>query len=189
MQGYCDYLNGVCILQQAVECFIENKGFEDPELREMLHTPGDVKLVTYEGAAEETAKVLISFKRQALAISNVPTLNAGGSRAVFKPQVTVVITISAQTYYLAEKLGQEIAQYIARITNALMFHNINIASVSLSETVTSPEHANFYRNVITVSAGIPHIMWKMETSEDIVNSIRLRTTFNGQDILTTTKEQ
>lgn len=183
MENNCNFLQGVCILQGAVEAYLKERSFYNTDLNEMLPADKDIKFVPYDAQADETAKVLISMTRGTINLANAGVINMPTDTTTGRPGLSIVFTISTQSYYLTEAIGVELLQYISASSGAIRTFNLNIGTIQLSETqVQKDVSPHFYINKIVVQASIPQIMWKLKSSDDILNSIRTNITFNGQTI-------
>lgn len=183
MSEYCDFLQGVCVLQQAISAHVLDNNFYNPELTELIQNVGGVKIIPYDAQADETAKALITIQRDAITLGTKGNLSQSQA-STFLPHIGIQIKISTQSYYLTEKLGQELLQYVASIQSSLRAFNLNIGSISLSPTQNSKEASpNYFVNVISIGGSIPVIMWKTKSSDDILSCIRTNITFNEQNIL------
>lgn len=183
MSEYCDFLQGVCVLQQAISNHVLSKEFYNPELAELIKNTGDIKIIPYDAQADETAKTLIHIQRDNIVLGAKGGLAQNTYTSTFAPQLGIHIIISSQSYYLTEKLGQELLQYIATIQGAIRAFNFNIGSISLTPTKNSKEASpNYFINTITITGSVPITMWKTKSSEDILSCIQTNITFNGQQI-------
>lgn len=184
MPEYCDFLQGVCELQTLVSAHLLLNDFFDPELRELIKNSGDIKVIPYNAQADETAKVLVIMQRGDIVLTPKQSLNYSSRESSYQPALTVSFTISSQSYYITEKLGAELLQYIASISNAIKERNINIGGLSLSPTTNNKEVSpNYFINTLSVNCTIPRTMWKIQTSDDILSTLRLNVKFDGQNIL------
>lgn len=184
MAEYCDFLQGVCILQNALAIHLSTESFYNPELIELTKSTGGVKFIPYDAQADETATTLVTMRRSNIVLGAKGNLTGSIRENAFMPAITIMIHISAQSYYLAEKLGQEILQYIASIQSGLRSFNLNIGSITLTPTENNKERSpNYFTNSIAISGSIPITMWKTQSSDDILSSIKTNITFNGQKIL------
>lgn len=183
MPEYCDFLQGVCVLQQAISAHVLDNNFYNPELPELIKSMGGVKVIPYDAQADETAKVLITMQRDTITLGNRGNLSQAQT-STFSPQIGLHIKISTQSYYLTEKLGQELLQYVASVQGALRAFNLNIGSISLSPTQNNKESSpNYFINTISIGGSVPITMWKTKSSDDILSCIRTNITFNEQNIL------
>lgn len=184
MAEYCDFLQGVCVLQAALDTYVTTGAFYNPELKELVKNAGGVKFVPYDAQADETAKTLITFQRGPISLTSKGSLSSSITSNTFAPNISLIIKVSAQSYYLAEKLGQDLLQYIASIKGGIRSFNLNIGDISLSETTNNREASpNYFVNTLTMHASIPLTMWQTQTSDDILLSIKTNITFNEQKIL------
>jgi hypothetical protein len=156
----------------------------NPELADLVASCGGVVFIPYDTKPLEEAKTAVHIQRGAVTLANAGNLSMNITQASFKPSVPVIVNISSQNYKLTEELGKELLQYMASISKAIEQYNIRIGALQLEPTVTSNEHVNYYATKIIAQCVIPQIFWKIHTSEDILTSIRLGQSFNGQDILT-----
>lgn len=184
MSEYCDFLQGVCVLQQAIANHVLSKEFYNPELAELIKNTGDIKIIPYDAQADETACTLISIRRGNITMGVKGGLTGGLHNSAYTPQLALRIIISSQSYFLTEKLGQELLQYIASIRGGLQAFNLNVGTITLSPTENNKESSpNYFINSVDITASIPITMWKTQSSDDILSSIKTSITFNGQNIL------
>jgi hypothetical protein len=184
MSEYCNFLQGVCVLQQAVSTHILSEKFYNPELVELIKNTGNVKIIPYDAQADETARVLITMRRGNISMGIKGGLTGGVHNNAYTPQLALRIIISTQSYFLTEKLGQELLQYVASIRGGLQAFNLNIGTITLSPTENNKEVSpNYFINSVDITASIPITMWKTQSSDDILSSIKTSITFNGQNIL------
>ena len=183
MENNCNFLQGVCVLQGAVEAYLIERDFYNKDLTEMLPSTKDIKFVPYDTQADETSKVLINMSRGPISLTNTGILNMPSNMTSGKPSLAIIFTISTQNYYLTEALGIELLQYLSAISKSISAFNLNLGQIQLSETqVQKDTSPHFYVNKIVVQASIPQVLWKLKSSDDILNSIRTNITFNGQTI-------
>lgn len=184
MDEYCDFLQGVCILQTALAEHVMHNNFYNPELVELANNTGGIKVIPYDAQADETARALIHVQRDAISLGSMGNLTQNALNSTFAPKINLHIQISTQSYYFTEKLGQEVLQYIASIQGALRNFNFNIGSINLSPTMNNKESSpNYFVNTVNISGSIPITMWKTKTSNDILSCIKTNITFNEQKIL------
>jgi hypothetical protein len=184
MSDYCDFLQGVCVLQTALSDHVLNNKFINPELIELSQATGGVKVIPYDAQADETARAMVILQRGDITLQNKGILSQPSSQSTFTPQLSLMIQVSTQSYYFTEKLGQEILQYVASIQGALRSFNLNIASLSLSPTRNDKTNSpNYFINAVTITGSIPITVWKIQSSEDILSSIKMNIKFSGQKII------
>lgn len=184
MSEYCDFLQGVCVLQQAIDNHISTFSFYNPELPELVKNTGGIKFIPYDAQADETAKALITMRRGNISLGIKGGIGGSAYNNAYTPQLGIQLIISTQSYYLTEKLGQELLQYVASIRGGLQAFNLNIGAVTLTPTVNNRESSpNYFVNTVDITASIPVTMWQTQSSDDILSSIKTSITFNGQNIL------
>lgn len=183
MSGTCDFLQGVCIFQQTIANYLLTGKFYNEELADLIKETGDIKVLAYDAQADETARALVTMRRDTITLNTIPTMNYGVDHVSYKPALSIIITISSQSYALTEKLGAELLQYIAVISKAMGSYNLNIGSIRLSPTTNSPQSPNYFINTISVGCTIPQVLWKMQSDDDILSTLKLNIKFDGQNIL------
>lgn len=184
MSDKCNFLQGVCVLQNAIASYVESEDFYDDDLSSLIKQTGGVKVIPFDAQADETAKTIITMRRDNIVLAPKQSLNAPSTVSSYRPQLTVRVIISAQTYYLAEKLGVELLQFVGSISNLLVPHHINIGGLTLTETQNNIESSpNYFVNQLVISCTIPQLMWKRQVSDDILSTMKLNIKFDGKDIL------
>lgn len=184
MDNKCNFLQGVCVLQNVIETYLNTGDFYEPELAEMLKQSGGVKVIPFDAQADETAKTVITMRRDNIVLAPKQSLNFSSNTSGYKPQVSLRLIISSQAYYLTEKLGIELLQFIGSISNMMSPYHINIGSLTLTETQNNTETSpNYFVNQLVIACAIPQLMWKRQVSDDILSTMKLNIKFDGQDIL------
>lgn len=184
MADECNFLSGVCALQQAVHNYLLVGDFYDSSIKDMLDKSGGITFVPYDSQADETAKTLITMRRGDLIMQPRSNINETPDVVAYNPSVTLEFTVSAQSYRLAEKLGQELIQLLAILSKSTAEVNLHIGGLQLTPTQNSLEGSpNYFSCKVTANCGIPLTMWKLDNSDDILTIIKINTDFNGQDIL------
>lgn len=184
MSEYCDFLQGVCVLQTALSEHVLHNNFYNPELVELAKSTGGVKVIPYDAQADETARALIIMKRGAITLGSKGALTQNTTTSTFSPQLSLEIQISTQSYYFTEKLGQEVLQYVASIQGAIRSFNLYIGAITLTPTINNKEASpNYFINTVGITGSVPITMWKTKTSDDILSCIKTNITFNEQKIL------
>lgn len=185
MENNCNFLQGVCMLQEAIETYLNGGSFYNSELNEQLAKPNAFKFVPYDAKADETSKVLICMQRGEIVLENVGTLSTDSNTVSRKPKLSISLTISTQSYNLTEAIGAELLQFITVISKKITAYNLNIGAIQLSPTQVDMQQApQFYIAKIGISASIPQVVWKLQPNDSIVNSIRFNVNINGQHMLT-----
>lgn len=184
MPEYCDFLQGVCVLQSAIHEHLISDRIYNPEVAELIKNCGGIKFIPYDAQADETATALITMRRDNIVLGGQANLAGSKTSSAFRPNIGLQVHISTQSYYFTEKLGQELLQYVASIQSAMRAFNLNIGSLALSPTTNNKEASpNYFINTLAITGSIPLTMWKIQTSDDILSCIRTNITFNGQNIL------
>jgi hypothetical protein len=185
MSDNCNILQGVCVLQAAVEAYLQNNSFYNTELNEKLSKSNSVKFVPYDAKADETAKVLVCMRRGPIILEHTGTMGTGTDTVSRKPKLSIRFIISSQSYSLTEALGLELLQFITVISKRIGAYNLNIGTIQLSETQVEPQHSpQFYIATVDLTASIPQVVWQLQANDSIVNSIRFNVNINGQRVLT-----
>lgn len=186
MAEQCNLLQGVCVLHNAITTYLYQGKFQDPDLTSLLKTAGGVKVIPYDAQASETATALVTMSRETLELKSRQSLAHSSQQSSFTFGLNLAIVISTQSYFLTEKLGTELLQYIAAISNMLPAYNLYVGGLSLSKTQNNLEASpNYFINTITLNCSIPQAVWKNESSDDILSTLRLNIKFDGQNILST----
>lgn len=185
MSDKCNILQGVCVLQEAVDAYLQNKDFYNTELNDKLGKNNSIKFVPYDAKADETSKVLICMRRGPLILENAGTMGTDSNTVSRKPKLAISFLISTQSYSLTEALGLELLQFITVISKKIGAYNLNIGTIQLSETQVDPQQSpQFYIAKVDLSASIPQVLWQLQANDSIVNSIRFNVNINGQRVLT-----
>ena len=185
MSNNCNFLQGVCILQEVVESYLKGGSFYNDNLAEHLSKQDAVKFLPYDAKADETAKILVCMRRGPIILENVGTLSTDSNTVARKPKLAIRFIISTQSYNLTEALGAELLQFITVISKKMSMYNLNIGTIQLSETQVEPQQApQFYIATVEVNASIPQVLWQLQANDSIVNSIRFNVNINGQRVLT-----
>lgn len=184
MKEECNILDSICVLQNLVANYLTQPEMLGEELSELIKNSGGVKFIPYDAQANETAGTLITMSRESIAFTPKQSIAQSVYQSSHKVAITLIFTISAQSYFLAEKLGESLVRYLASISNAMNNYNLNISSLVLSKTQNNLDQSpNYFFNTITIGGSIPQVVWKIQSSDDILSTLKLNIKFDGQDVL------
>lgn len=179
MEDSCDFLSGVCLLQGAIEGYLQSMDFYNPELHEMLQTTGGVKFLPYDAQPDETAKTIVTVRRDTITLNPQNNMIASSDVVAYHPSIPLQIIISSQSYRLTEKLGQELLQLAAVLSKSAPLAKLNIGGLQLSPTVNDKDNSpNYFICKVSMNCSMPLTMWKIDNSSDILTSVKLNTKFN-----------
>lgn len=175
-------LEGICILQETVEEFLNSRQFQNPALADML--PCDFEFII--GNAETTipaelANPEITLKRSDLQLNviNPNPLTAFGS-TVAQPNLSLEFEIKTAYYRLSEALTLELGQFLLVVAPYIRQYNLNLANVICGSVHRSRDTTpDYYFSKVTVNASIPITTWKYPVIDGILRSISLNVKING----------
>lgn len=175
-------LDGLCVLQQVVEKFLNARQFHNPQLAPLL--PCDFEFVI--GNAEtsvpaEFATPDITMRRSDLQLNPIaprPLNNFGAS--VSQPTFSVDFEIRSAYYKLSEMLTLELGQFLTTFAPYMRQFNINIGSIVCGSVQRQRENTpDFYFSKVTVNAALPLTAWPYPIIGDILRSVSINVTIQG----------
>ena len=175
-------LDGVCVLQEVVEQFLNSRQFVNSDLADRL--PCDFEFVI--GNAETTtpaelATPEITMKRSDLTLRNPapnPLMPVGSS--VVQPSFSISFEIKTAYFKLSELLTLELGQFIYTIGPCMRQYNLNIATVVCGSVQKKRDTTpNYYFSTVTVNASVPMLTWRYPGIDAILRSIDLKVKIQG----------
>lgn len=179
MENSCDFLQGVCMLQSAIEGYLKSVDFYNADLNEMIEASGGVKFVPYDAQPDETARTLVTMRRDTIALNPQNNMMSSSGTVAYYPVIPLILVISSQSYKLTEKLGQELLQLVAVLSKSAPLTFLNIGSLQLTPTANDNSNSpNYFICKVSMQCSMPLTMWKIDNSSDILTSVKLNTKFN-----------
>ena len=181
---YClDMLDGICVLQGAVEGFFNGGDFVHPRLAEMLPCDGTLRVVNAETSIPENLSLpSIAMSRSDITIEN-KALFAEPQTSVAKPTMTLSFEIKTNNYRTTEYMAWELSQFLMTFTPFFRNYNLYLSTVVCGATKAFRDSTpNYFFSKVNVNAGVPLTKWQYESTESILRSIELNLKIRGGDM-------
>lgn len=183
-QEYClDMLDGVCVLQGAVEGFFNGGDFVHEQLADILPCDGTLRVVNAETSIPDNrAMPSIAMSRSDIIMQNVAPY-AKEKTSVVHPSMTISFEIKTPNYRTTEYMALELSQFLITFTPFFRQYNLYLSTVTCGATKqfrdTTP---NYFFAKVSVNAGVPLTKWQYESTESILRSISIRLNLEGGEL-------
>lgn len=178
---YClDMLDGVCVLQGAVEGFFNGGDFVHTQLAEILPCDGTLRVVNAETSIPENLSLpSIAMSRSDILIEN-KALYAEARTSVAKPTMTLTFEIKTNNYRTTEYMALELSQFLITFTPFFRNYNLYLSNVTCGATKAFRDSTpNYFFSKVSVNAGVPLTKWQYESTDSILRSIELSLHIRG----------
>lgn len=175
-------LDGICVLQETVESFLNARQFRNAQLADLLPCGFEFIIGNAETSIPaEKALPEITMKRSDLALKPVnPNNLANFGSAVAQPTFSIEFEIKTAYFKLSEMLTLELGQFLLVIAPYIRQFNLNLAGVICGAVHRNRETTpDYYFSKVTVNASIPLTAWKYPVIDDILRSISINLKMNG----------
>ena len=170
---YClDMLDGVCVLQGAVEGFFNGGDFVHAQLADILPCDGTLRVVNAETSIPENlALPSIAMSRSDIIMENKAPY-AADKTSVVHPSMTLSFEIKTNNYRTTEYMAVELSQFLITFTPFFRQYNLYLSTVTCGATKqfrdTTP---NYFFSKVSVNAGVPLTKWQYESTEGILREV------------------
>ena len=182
--NYClDMLDGICVLQGAVEGFFNGGDFVHEQLADMLPCDGTLRVVNAETSIPENrATPCIAMSRSDIQFNNLAPY-AESQTSTVQTSMTITFEIKTNNYRTTEYMAQELAQFLVTFTSFFRAYNLNMSSVVCGATKGFRDQTpNYYFAKVSVNAGVPITKWTYESEDSILRSMELKLKIRGGDM-------
>lgn len=182
--NYClDMLDGVCVLQGAVEGFFNGKDFVHQQLADMLPCDGTLRVVNAETSIPDNLSLpAIAMSRSDIQIEN-KALFSEARTSVAKPTMTLSFEIKTNNYRTTEYMALELSQFLITFTPFFRNYNLYLSTVICGATKAFRDSTpNYFFSRVSVNAGVPLTKWQYESTDSILRSIELNLRVRGGDV-------
>jgi len=178
-----DILDGICVLQGAVEGFFNGKDFIHPQLAEMLPCDGSLRVVNAETSIPDSLSLpSIAMSRSDIQLEN-KALFPQDRTSVAKPAMTLTFEIKTNNYRTTEYMAMELSQFLMTFTPFFRAYNMYLSTVVCGATKAFRDSTpNYFFSKVSVNVGIPLIRWQYESTDSILRSIELNLQIRGGDM-------
>lgn len=183
-KNYClDMLDGVCVLQGAVEGFFNGGDFVHEQLASLLPCDGTLRVVNAETSIPENrAMPSIAMSRSDIIMQN-KALYSEDRTSVVNPAMTLSFEIKTANYRTTEYMALELSQFLVTFTPFFRNYNLYLSTVTCGATKQFRDSTpNYFFAKVSVNAGVPLTKWQYESTDSILRSITLRLNVQGGDL-------